>query len=115
MKIESNGQFLKTSYLGRRNFALPLSNDKVLSELHPSKLPEISVTEFGICMYSRLTHPLKQPDVISFIRLSSIFSKLMHPLKPLLPTLTTLCGKVIFFSKIQLAYLLLVDYQCYTL
>ena len=52
MKIESNGQFLKTSkYLGKRNFALPLSNDKVLSELHPSKLTEISVTEFGICMY----------------------------------------------------------------
>ena len=29
----------------------------------------------------------------------------MHPLKPLLPTLTTLCGKVIFFSKIQPRYL----------
>ena len=29
----------------------------------------------------------------------------MHPLKPLLPTLTTLCGKVIFLSKIQPWYL----------
>ena len=115
MKIESNGQFLKTSYLGKRNFAMPLSNDIVLSELHPSKMPEISVTEFGICMYSRLTHPLKQPDVISFIWPSSIFSKLMHPLKTLLLTVTTLCGKVIFLSKIQLQYLLLVDYQYYTL
>ena len=43
------------------------------------------------------------------------FCRLVHPLKASLPIVVTLLGMVTEVRELQSLYLLLVDYQCYTL
>ena len=89
-----------------------------LDLLMPSKTPDSQVggttASLEICVILVQLLNAYSPIALTLFPICT-FCRLVHPLKASLPIVVTLLGMVTEVRELQSLYLLLVDYQCYTL
>ena len=93
---------------------ISLHLDLLMSEKTPDSQVGGTTASLEICVI--LVHLLNanSPIVLTLFPIFT-FCRLVHPLKASLPIVVTLLGMVTEVRELQSLYLLLVDYQCYTL